>query len=383
MEKRIFLSPPHMSGKEQLYIHEAFETNWIAPLGPNVDAFEKDITAYTGTNGALALSSGTAAIHLALRLLGITKGDRVFCSSLTFIASANPALYEGAELVFIDLEPKTWNMSPVALEKALLEAKKVGQLPKAIIVVNLYGQSADMDPIMELCQKYDVPLIEDAAESLGAKYKGKSSGTFGKYGVFSFNGNKIITTSGGGMLVSDDLEGLGKARFLATQARDNALHYQHSQMGFNYRMSNILAGVGIAQLEALDERVKTRRGIFEYYKAELSRFEGIDFMEEPEGYYSTRWLSVLTIDPEFYNLTPHQIVEELNTKNIEVRPVWKPLHMQPLFEGVPFYKASDDFDFSKHVFERGLCLPSGSSLTKAEQDYVIEVLSDLLINHKK
>lgn len=383
MEKRIFLSPPHMSGKEQLYINQAFETNWIAPLGPNVDAFEKDITAYTGSKGALALSSGTAAIHLALRLLGVTKGDRVFCSSLTFIASANPVLYEGADLVFIDSEPKTWNMSPVALEKALLAAAAEDKFPKAVIVVNLYGQSADMDPIVELCQKYNVPLIEDAAESLGAKYKGQSSGTFGKYGVFSFNGNKIITTSGGGMLVSDDLEGLGQARFLATQARDNALHYQHSQMGYNYRMSNILAGVGIAQLEALDERVKTRRGIFEYYKAELSHFEGIDFMEEPEGYYSTRWLSVLTIDPQLYNLTPHQIVEELNTKNIETRPVWKPLHMQPLFEGVPFYKANDNFDFSKHVFERGLCLPSGSSLTKIEQDYVIEALSDLLIKHKK
>lgn len=382
MENKIFLSPPHMSGKEKSYIDEAFETNWIAPLGPNVDAFEKEIAEYTGSKGAVAVSSGTAAIHLALRLLGIGKGDVVFCSSLTFIASANPVIYEGAELVFIDSEPQTWNMSPQALEKALEHAKQNGAMPKAVIVVNLYGQSADMDKIMDICEKYNVPVIEDAAESLGAEYKGKKSGTFGKFGVFSFNGNKIITTSGGGMLVSDDLELLQKARFLATQARDNALHYQHSQIGYNYRMSNILAGIGRAQLEVLDERVKTRRGIFQKYVEAFKEYEGIHFMPEPDQYYSNRWLTTLLIDPEVYNITPHQIVSMLNEKNIETRPVWKPLHLQPVFEGVLYFSHSDYQSFSEEAFEKGLCLPSGSSLTTEQQDYVIANLKEILNKYK-
>lgn len=380
---RIFLSPPHMSGNEKKYIDHAFETNWIAPLGPNVDAFEKQISEYTGSQGALALSSGTAGIHLALKLIGIKQGDLIFCSSFTFIASANPVIYEGATLAFIDSEPETWNMSPGALERALHEAKKNGKLPKAIIVVNLYGQSADMNTILEIANQYQVPVLEDAAESLGASYKGRKSGTLGAFGVFSFNGNKIITTSGGGMLVSDDVEALERARFLATQARDKAIHYQHSQVGYNYRLSNILAGVGRAQLEVLDERVNTRREIFSRYQETFSDYEGITFMPEPKDYFSTRWISTLTIDTAIYNITPHQIVEKLNEKNIETRPTWKPLHIQPLFNGVKYYPDSEGESISEKIYSQGLCLPSGSSLTEKEQDYVIESLGEILKKHKK
>ena len=297
-KKRIFLSSPHMSGNEQIYINDAFDTNWIAPLGPNVDAFEKEIASYVGVEDAAALSSGTAAIHLALRLLDVRTGDKVFCSSLTFIASANPISYEGAEPVFIDSEPETWNMSPLALEHALADAKREGQLPKAVIVVNLYGQNAKMDEILSVCNEYEVPIIEDAAESLGSTYKGKASGTFGKFGIYSFNGNKIITTSGGGMLVSNDVEALKKARFLATQARDPAPHYQHSQFGYNYRMSNILAGVGRAQLEVLNDRVESRRLVFERYQHELANIPGIHFMPESANTRSNRWLTTLTIDED-------------------------------------------------------------------------------------
>ena len=264
-ESRIFLSPPHMSGEEQKFIDEAFASNWIAPLGPNVDAFEREVAAAVGVEGAVALVSGTAALHLALILAGVEPGDTVFCSSLTFIGSTNPILYMNAEPVFIDSEKQTWNMSPRALEKAFDEAKKTGVLPRAVIVVHLYGQSADMKSIMEICDRYGIPVIEDAAESLGATYRGKASGTYGKFGVFSFNGNKIITTSGGGMLISDDLEALEKARFLASQAREPAEHYQHREMGYNYRLSNILAGVGRGQLGVLEERVDRRRAIFERY----------------------------------------------------------------------------------------------------------------------
>lgn len=371
---RIYLSPPHMSGNEQKYINEAFETNWIAPLGPNVDAFEKELAEYVGSKGAAAVSSGTAAIHLALRLLDVQQGDKVFCSSLTFIASANPILYQGAEPVFIDSEPDTWNMSPLALERAMEQAKKEGKLPKAVVVVNLYGQSAKMDEILAICNHYQVPVVEDAAESLGSTYKGKKSGTFGKFGIYSFNGNKIITTSGGGMLVSDDVEALQKARFLATQARDPAPHYQHSQIGYNYRMSNIVAGIGRAQLEVLDERVKARRAIFDRYVQALGDIEGIHFMPELEGTMSNRWLTTLTIDQQALGVTPMDIINALAEENIESRPVWKPLHLQPVFNGVTYYSHQEGWSVSDELFANGICLPSGSSMTVEEQNRVIDVI---------
>ena len=280
------------------YINEAFESNWIAPLGPNVDAFEKEIAFKVGVNGAVALSSGTAAIHLALSLLNVQKGDTVFCSSLTFVASANPILYLGGEPVFIDSEPDTWNMSPIALEKAFIDAAKSNKMPKAVIIVNLYGQSAKMDELISICNKYQVPIIEDAAESLGSTYKGKASGTFGDFGIYSFNGNKIITASSGGMLISNNREALSKAYFLSTQAKDPAPHYEHSQIGYNYRMSNILAGVGRGQLEVLEERVSARRRIFQTYYQELAHLPGIDFMPELENTFSNRWLTAITINNE-------------------------------------------------------------------------------------
>ncbi|WP_394186450.1 aminotransferase class I/II-fold pyridoxal phosphate-dependent enzyme [Metabacillus halosaccharovorans] len=370
-QKRIFLSAPHMSGNEMMYISDAFETNWIAPLGPNVDAFEKEIATCVGVNEAVAVSSGTAAIHLALSLLDVKRGDKVFCSTLTFVASANPILYQGADPVFIDSEPETWNMSPQALEKALQDASTDGKLPKAVIVVNLYGQSAKMDEIVTLCNQYDVPIIEDAAESLGSTYKGKASGTFGKFGVFSFNGNKIITTSSGGMLVSNDVEALKKARFLATQAKDPALHYQHSTIGFNYRMSNILAGIGRAQLEVLEERVQARRLIFDGYKQELGSIPGVKFMPELKHTQSNRWLTTLTLDEKVVGTSIHSILNTLAEENIESRPVWKPLHIQPLFKGVKYYPHCENESVSELLYETGICLPSGSIMTVEDQIRVI------------
>lgn len=363
-----------MSGNEQKYINEAFETNWIAPLGPNVNAFEKELADYVGTAGAAATSSGTAAIHLALELLGVGYGDTVFCSSLTFVASANPILYAGADPVFIDSEEETWNMSPVALARAFEDAQERRELPKAVIVVNLYGQSAKMDELMAICERYEVPLIEDAAESLGSLYKGKKSGSFGHFGIYSFNGNKIITTSGGGMLVSNDLVALDQSRFLATQARDAAKHYQHSTLGYNYRMSNILAGVGRAQLEVLDERVQARRDVFDRYVQALGDIEGVRFMPELEGTYSNRWLTALTLDSEVIKITPYELIGLLEKENIEARPVWKPLHMQPLFEGCKFYPHAEGDVVGERLFAEGLCLPSGSNMTVEEQERVIGVL---------
>jgi len=376
---RILLSTPHMSGNEQKYINEAFETNWIAPLGPNVDLFEKEISEYVGSKGAAAISSGTAGIHLALDLLGVKSGDTVFCSSLTFIASANPILYCGAIPVFIDSERESWNMSPIALEKAFKEAEETNNLPKAVIVVNLYGQSADMDPIQEICNRYNVPIVEDAAESLGATYKDKMSGTLGKYGIFSFNGNKIITTSGGGMLVSDDTEALSRARFLATQARDQAPHYQHSKMGYNYRMSNILAGVGRAQLEVLDERVNARREVFDRYKIAFSEIEAIEMMPEASFGRSTRWLTALTINPEKTTLKPMDLINYLNEHNIEARPVWKPLHLQPLFDGIKYFTHGEE-SISDYLFYNGVCLPSGSNMTVEQQQRVIEQVKKCFVS---
>ncbi len=374
MTQRILLSSPHMSGHEQKYIQEAFETNWIAPLGANVDGFEQELADYVGVNGAAAVSAGTAAIDLALNLLGVGRDDIVFCSTLTFIASANPILYRCAKPVFIDSEWDTWNISPQALAKAFEEAVQNGKLPKAVIIVNLYGQSAKMDELLAICDVYGVPVVEDAAESLGSSYKGKKSGTFGKFGVFSFNGNKIITTSGGGMLVSDDVESLQRATFLATQARDVAKHYQHSVVGYNYRMSNVVAGIGRGQLEVLDERVAQKRTIFERYTQVFSEIDGLDMMPELEGTFSNRWLSTMTIDPEKITISSYDLIDKLNEANIEARPVWKPLHLQPLFEGSQFYPHSEGEIVSEQLFEKGICLPSDSKMTVEEQQRVIDVI---------
>lgn len=383
MRKKIYLSPPHMGNYELHYIKQAFDENWIAPVGPHITAFENELAEYVGANGAVALSSGTAAIHLALRLLDVKEGDIIFCSSLTFIASVSPVIYQRATPVFIDSEPQSWNMSPRALQYALEEAEKKGKLPKAVIVVNLYGQSADMDPILELCDHYDIPIIEDAAESLGAIYKGRSSGTFGEFGIYSFNGNKIITTSGGGMLVSKNLEALEQARFLATQARDPALHYQHSVLGYNYRMSNILAGIGRGQLLVLNEYISKRRKIFERYYEALYSIEGISFMPEVDGGRSTRWLTAMTIDPDISPVSAAQLVEELNNNGIESRPIWKPLHMQPIFQDKTFYPHSEKEKISESLFATGLCLPSGSNLSYEDQGYIINCIKKRLAQKSK
>nr|WP_277620305.1 aminotransferase class I/II-fold pyridoxal phosphate-dependent enzyme [Mesobacillus campisalis] len=360
------------------YIDEAFRDNWVAPLGPNVDAFEQDIAELVGVKGAVAVSSGTAAIHLALSLLDVQKNDVVFCSSLTFVATANPILYQGGEPVFIDSEPETWNMSPEALEEAFKDAERTGKMPKAALIVNLYGQSAKMDELSAICREYGVPIIEDAAESLGAAYKGKASGTFGEFGIYSFNGNKIITTSGGGMLVSNNTEALGRARFLATQAKDPAPHYQHSQLGYNYRLSNILAGIGRSQLEVLASRVNQRRAVFKTYKRELAHFPGISFMPELEDTFSNRWLTALTIDEGLAGLSPVDLLNLLEQENIEARPVWKPLHLQPLFQNYKYFPHGRTESVSERLFKRGICLPSGSNMTLYDQMRVIAIVKKAL-----
>ncbi|MGY1463285.1 aminotransferase class I/II-fold pyridoxal phosphate-dependent enzyme [Bacillus toyonensis] len=371
-KKRIYLSSPHMSGNEQKYIQNAFDTNWVAPLGPNVDGFERELASFVGVRGGTAVSSGTAAIHLALQLLGIQKGDTVFCSSFTFVASANPIVYLGAEPVFIDSEPETWNMSPSALAHALYEANKMGNLPKAIILVHLYGQSAKLDEILSLCHQYNVPIVEDAAESLGSTYKGKASGTFGKFGVYSFNGNKIITTSGGGMLVSNDVEALERARFLATQAKDPAPHYEHSEIGYNYRLSNILAGIGRGQLEVLEDRVRARRFVYKRYYEALSHMPGFYFMPELEHTRPNRWLTTLTIDEKESGISIGKLLRILAEENIEARPMWKPLHMQSLFKEKKYYPHSKNEDVSQYLFQSGICLPSGSNMLAKDQQRVIQ-----------
>lgn len=346
--------------------------------GPNVDAFEKELAEYVGAKGAVALRSGTAGIHLALRLIGVERGDMVFCSTLTFIASVNPVLYQGGIPVFVDSEPESWNMSPLALLKAFKWAERKGKLPKAVVVVDLYGQSADMEPILEICRGYGVPVIEDAAEALGATYKGKKCGTWGDFGVFSFNGNKIITTSGGGMLVSDDEKALSKARFWATQARDKAVWYQHSEMGYNYRMSNVLAGIGRGQLKVIEERVEARRRVFARYKKALGDIEGIDFMPEAPFGRSNRWLTVMTLEPEKLGITPLDIINALAEENIESRPVWKPMHLQPLFAGCEYFTHEDGISIADKLFKKGVCLPSGSNLSCEEQDRVVKVVRRVL-----
>ena len=378
VKEKIYLSPPHMSGNEQKYINNAFHMNWIAPLGPNVDAFENEIAAFVGVNAAAAVNSGTAAIHLALQLLDVKQGDRVFCSTLTFVASANPILYQGAEPVFIDSEPETWNMSPQALERALKVAAIEGTLPKVVIVVHLYGQSAKMDEILYLCNKYHVPVIEDAAESLGSTYKGKASGTMGSFGIYSFNGNKIITTSGGGMLVSNDVDAINKARFLAAQAKDDAPYYQHSKTGFNYRMSNILAGIGRGQLEVLEERVEARRAVFNYYYQHLSALPGIKFVNELENTRSNRWLTTLLIEEKESGLSNQTLLQLLSKEKIEARHVWKPLHLQPLFKGALYYSHSETEHVAEELFNKGICLPSGSGMSEEQKMRVISCILNFL-----
>lgn len=377
LDEQILLSTPHMGSWEREFVDEAFKTNWIAPLGPNVDAFEQEVADHVGVQHAAALVSGTAAIHLALVILGVQRGDTVFCSSLTFAASANPIVYQGAEPVFIDSEPDSWNMSPVALEKAFAHAAANGRMPKAVVVVNLYGQSADMDPIMDICNRYGVPIVEDAAESLGARYKGRSSGSFGVMGIYSFNGNKIITTSGGGMLVSDNEDYIRQARFLSTQARDPAPHYEHTRIGYNYRMSNILAGVGRGQIRVLDERVASRRRVYDRYREGLGDCEQLQWMPEPQWSYSTHWLTACTVNPAKSALTSSEIIGKLAGDRIEARPVWKPMHMQPVFS------QCQSFDHGKQsvattLFEHGFCLPSGSNMTDAQQDRIIESIRKIL-----
>lgn len=377
LDEQILLSTPHMGTWEREFVDEAFRTNWIAPLGPNVDAFEKEIAEYVGIGHAAAVNSGTAAIHLALQMLNVSTGDTVLCSTLTFSASANPIVYQGGIPVFVDSEPDSWNMSPVALEKAIVEMNRLGRKPKAVIVVNLYGQSADMDPIMEICGRYDIPIIEDAAESLGARYKGKASGTFGIIGIYSFNGNKIITTSGGGMLISNEVSFIKKAQFLSTQARDPAPHYEHSQIGYNYRMSNILAGVGRGQIRVLDERVASRRRVFERYRAGLSQYPELVWMPEPEWSYSTHWLTACTLDEQLTSLTSQKLISTLAGERIEARPIWKPMHMQPVFKDCASFDHGPT-SVSQRLFETGLCLPSGSNMTDAQQDRIIAVIEKVL-----
>jgi dTDP-4-amino-4,6-dideoxygalactose transaminase len=368
MTKPILLSTPHMGDREHQFVAEAFETNWIAPIGPHVDAFEQEFCQRVGSSHATAVSSGTAALHLALQLVGVGAGDEVFCSSLTFSASANPIVYLGAKPVFVDSDRLSWNMDPHLLEAALAQRAKVGKLPKALILVHLYGQSADIDPILKTCQHYGVPMIEDAAEALGASYKGRSPGTFGTIGIFSFNGNKIITTSGGGMLVSEDASITSKAKFLATQARDPAPHYQHSEIGYNYRLSNVLAGIGRGQLLVLSDRVAARRRNCAVYEQALAHLPGIEFMPEATWGCATRWLTCLTIDPVAFGADREQVRLALAEQQIEARPVWKPLHLQPIFKDYDCYGG----EVAEDLFERGLCLPSGSNLSDEDLDCVID-----------
>lgn len=374
--ERILLSSPHMGGTEEKYVQEAFDTNWIAPLGNNVNEFENQVKEFTGSKAACALSSGTAGIHIALDLLGVQQDDVVFCSSLTFIASANPILYLGAEPVFIDSDLESWNMSPIALEKAFKAYEEKGKLPKAVVIVNLYGQSAKMDELMAICDRYNVPVVEDAAESLGATYKGKMSGTFGKLGIFSFNGNKIITTSGGGMIVSDEEEMIQKALKKATQSRDQAVHYQHSEVGYNYRLSNISAGIGRGQMEVLEQRVNQKREIFKRYEKALDDIDGIEMMPEMEDTYHNRWLSTMTIDSKKLGVTSVEIIEHLAKSNIEARPVWKPMHMQPLFAECDYF--SEEEDNSKYLYKNGICLPSDTKMSKVNQQFVIRKITELI-----
>lgn len=368
-QKRIYLSCPTMHGEEQQFIQEAFDTNWVAPLGPNVNAFEKEMAAYTGAGYASALSAGTAAIHLAVRILGIGEGDLVFVPSLTFSATCNPVVYEKAVPIFIDSEPDTWNMSPEALKKAF----ETYGAPKAVIIVHLYGTPAKLDEIMAICEEYKVPLIEDAAESLGSTYGGKQTGTFGKIGIYSFNGNKIITTSGGGMLVSDEEAITKKATFLATQARDPARYYQHSQIGYNYRMSNITAGIGRGQLLHIEEHKALKKKIYETYKKAFADIPALQMNPLNEKGDANCWLSCTTIE-KGCSVTPDQVMDALAAENIESRPIWKPMHLQPVFAEYPFVTTEDAGSVAEDIFARGLCLPSDIKNTDEDMEKIIRII---------
>lgn len=375
MNPKIWLSSPHMGNKEQVYVKEAFDTNWIAPLGPHVDGFEQDLCNFTGAKGAAALSSGTAALHLALILCGVEAGDEVICQSFTFSASANPIVYQGATPVFVDSEPETWNMSPQHLRLAITDRIAKGKKPKAIIPVHLYGMPANMKELLAVAGEFDIPVIEDAAEAIGSAIDNKACGTFGQMAILSFNGNKIITTSGGGALLSDNNEYVVKARFLATQARDAAPHYQHSHIGYNYRMSNVCAAIGRGQMVVLPERVAKRRQNFDFYVSQLSSIPGIFFLKEPVGFFSNRWLTTILLDPTYTNgITREDVRLALEKENIESRPLWKPMHLQPIFSDKPFYGDGT----SERLFEQGLCLPSGSNLSDEDLNSVVTIIRNLI-----
>lgn len=373
---RIYLSLAHMSGNEQKYIQEAFDTNWVVPLGPNVDGFEKDLKQYLDQERfVVALSAGTAALHLGLIQLGVKAGDEVICQSFTFSASANPILYQHATPVFVDSEPQTWNMDPDLLEEAIEDRyKKTGRYPKAIIPVHLYGMPANMERITAIANKYGIPVLEDAAEALGAEYKGQKCGTFGDFGVLSFNGNKMITTSGGGALVCRTAEQAAKTKFYATQARDQAPHYQHSQIGYNYRMSNICAGIGRGQMTVLQKHVERRRAIQKMYSRALTGYKGIRLLENPSpDYNSNHWLTCILVDPALAGFSREDLRLKMEAENIETRPLWKPMHLQPVFAHAPFYGNGT----SEKLFEQGLCLPSGSILSDEDIRRVIECVKGM------
>jgi dTDP-4-amino-4,6-dideoxygalactose transaminase len=376
MNTKIWLSSPHMGGEEQKYIKEAFDANWIAPLGPNVQGFEKDLELYIGSGKTVAsLSAGTAAIHMALIMSGVVYGDEVLCQTFTFSASANPIHYQGAIPVFIDSEAATWNMCPLALEEAIIDRTAKGNKPKAIIVVHLYGMPAKIDAIQAVAQKYDIALIEDAAEALGSSYKGQKCGAFGDFGILSFNGNKIITTSGGGALICKDKQTKEKAIFLATQARDEAPHYQHSEIGYNYRMSNIVAGIGRGQMEVLDKHIGLRRKMHDFYTNIFKGVKGVRVFTEPNAdYFSNHWLSCILIDEKITGFSREDVRIAFQEANIESRPLWKPMHLQPVFENAPFYGSG----VSEKLFEEGLCLPSGSNLTDIEKERIKAVITEFL-----
>lgn len=372
---RIYLSSPHMGGGELNYIHEAFDSNWIAPLGPNVNEFEKAVAGYCGVREAAALSSGTAAIHLALVMLGVGPGDEVITSSFTFSATVNPIVYQGATPILVDSEPTTWNMDPELLEQAIKDRLSKGRQVKAILPVHLYGMPARMDAIQEIAARYGIPIIEDAAEALGSRYRGQPLGSFGKIGILSFNGNKILSTSGGGMLLSDDAALVQKARFLSTQARDPAPHYQHSQIGYNYRMSNIVAGIGRGQMEVLDERVRQRRANHAYYRELLGEVKGISFLTEPDATcFSNHWLTTILMDEQQLGISNMQVMEAMEKQNIESRLLWKPMHLQPVFSDCPAYLNG----VSEGLFQQGLCLPSGSNMLQEERERIQDQLKKLL-----
>jgi dTDP-4-amino-4,6-dideoxygalactose transaminase len=381
MEKeKIWLSAPHMGGEEIKFVQEAFDTNWVAPVGPSINAFEKELAAYNGISHCAALSSGTAAIHLALIILNVKRDDEVICSTFTFSGSCNPIAYQGAIPVFVDSEAETWNMDPQLLDEAIADRiHKTGKKPKAIIVVHLYGMPANVQEIMGIARKYEIPVIEDAAEALGSSYNGKKLGTFGDLGIYSFNGNKIITTSGGGALVSENAAWIQKAKFLATQARDPAPHYQHSEIGFNYRLSNICAGIGRGQLRVLDERVRQRRANFDFYKANLSNAAGFSFLEESSNAFSNRWLTTVLIDPVISKKTREEFRLVLEKENIETRPLWKPMHLQPVFKEAKVYANGT----SEQLFLRGLCLPSSSSLSEFEKNRVVKLLVQFAVKNEE